>query len=78
MLYQVLKNKEDDITNNIDLNLQKLDTIKRMIDLVGEIDFKVEYVPITNYDRLYRLLTSLKKTALSQGEIDMIKEITNS
>lgn len=56
----------------------KLNAIKSIENLISTIDFSAEIVPIEDFEKLQKLLTSLKGKELSLTEIEIIKEISKN
>ena len=57
--------------------LAKLEAIDNLLELLAQIDYKLEVVPFDNLERFARLLTSLKGEPLNEIESELIKEFTN-
>jgi len=53
----------------------KLKTIRTIRDLIAQIDFNTEMVPVDNVEKLRDLLTSLKGNKLSEDEMKLVKEL---
>lgn len=53
----------------------KLKTIRTIRDLIAQIDFNAEVVPVDNEEKLSDLLTSLKGNKLSNDEMNLVKEL---
>jgi len=66
---------EYDTVNNPEQDLLKLKTIRNLRNLLVQIDFISETVPLENTDKLKELLTSLKGTSLSKQESMLAEEL---
>jgi len=56
----------------------KLKAVRSLIDLLSQIDFTAEVVPIKGSKKLNDLLVSLKGKPLSNWETDLVSEIVNT
>lgn len=54
----------------------RLEAVHSILELLDQIDFDVEEVPVEDTTRLVRLLTSLKGSSLSEEELKVVAEIT--
>jgi len=61
---------------NINREIIKLNAIKSIEGLIRTIDFSAEIVPIEDFVKLQKLITSLKGEELTLTEIEIIKEIS--
>lgn len=64
-------------TINIQKEVEKLETIATIENLLNQVDFTSEVVPINDVDKLTKLISSLKEAELNTKEIALVKEITN-
>jgi hypothetical protein len=60
---------------NIKTETKKLATLKSISELLSQIDFSTEEVPINDKDRLEKLLISLKGEKLTKHESKLVCEI---
>ena len=61
---------------NINSEYRKIEAIRVFRELLKQIDFSSEIVPIENNEKLTEMLTSLKGKRLSGCETKLIEEIT--
>ncbi len=54
---------------------KRVQAIKSLQQLLQQIDFSVEEVPVDSSDRFLKLLQSLKNDQLSKDEEDLVDEI---
>ena len=74
-----------DKLNFIELNVKstiykeqnKLAAVKTIQELLSQIDFEAEVVPMKNVERLTKLLYSLKGRALNEEEIELLRSIVD-
>jgi hypothetical protein len=64
--------------NQTKIHPEKLVAILRIKQLLSEIDFNSEIVPLHDEAHLLKLLTSLKNEKLSKYELLIAKELVNS
>ena len=60
-----------------DTKLAKIEAIDNLLELLSQIEYKMETVPFDNLERFTRLLVSLKGEPLNEIESELIKEFTN-
>lgn len=65
------------IGKSYDTKLAKVEAIDNLLELLSQIDYKLETVPFDNLERFTRLLISLKGEPLNEIESELIKEFTN-
>jgi len=68
---------EYDLVNNKG-EAKRLNAVRNIRNLITEIDFKVEVVPLENKDRLVDMLVSLKGEKLSIQEVVIVDELVSS
>lgn len=78
MILEKLAKALNDTQNRIEQEDERLNAIKSISEMLSEIDFTAEEVPIEDESRLSRLLVSLKGKPLAQNEIDLINEIVKN
>lgn len=61
---------------NIQSNYRKIKTINAFKELLQEIDFSSEIIPMEDSERLAQVLTSLKGMQLNGCETKLVAEIT--
>ena len=61
--------------NDSEQNLLKLKTIRNLRNLLMQIDFTSETVPLENTEKLIELLTSLKGEKLTKEESNIAEEL---
>ena len=66
---------EYSIINESKNNQWKLKTVRLIRDLLAQIDFSAEVVPVENVNKLTGLLTSLKGSDLNHEEKLLVKEL---
>jgi len=71
VISQIKLSANTTIENEVEL-LVAANTIE---NLLNQIDFSSEIVPIDNFDRLKKLFTSLKEEELNTKEIELISKI---
>ncbi|MCF6298000.1 MAG: hypothetical protein L3J08_08465 [Flavobacteriaceae bacterium] len=54
---------------------KEINTINAVKELLNQIDFSSEVVPLGNNEKLKNLLSALKGKQLSESEIQLIKKI---
>jgi len=52
-----------------------LNTVRKIRDLIAQIDFNAEVVPVESATSLQHLLTSLKGDSLSEDESELVVEL---
>jgi len=62
--------------NNKSQNKEKIEAIISIQKLLNKIDFEFEVVPLTNYDKLKNLLTSINHNPINEIEKSIVKIIT--
>ena len=72
MILDKLTSIELEVKSSIYKEQNKLVAIKTLQDLLDQIDFKVEIVPMENIEKLSRLLNSLKGRALNEEERELL------
>jgi len=75
MIQKILTEIEVDIKYRIYSEKKNLIAVKNLSQLIDQIDFDAEVVPLENKDRLSRLLVSLKGSELNENENGMIDKI---
>ena len=75
MIFDKLKQIESEAKNNIDHQYQRIEAVRKFKELLNEIDFSSEVIPVEDAERLARVLTSLKGKQLSRHEKDLIEEL---
>lgn len=73
MILEKLLLIELDAQNNNDL--KKIEAVKTIKNLINQIDFRVETLPMEDNERLAKVLYSLKGEQLSKYEMKLVKEI---
>lgn len=61
--------------NSEDRNHQKLKAIREIRNILLQIDFMAEIVPLENVNRLVSLLRSLKGKKLTSDELNLVEEL---
>jgi len=59
----------------INSEYRKLDTVRIFKELLNQVDFSSEVVPMEDYKKLTKVLTSLKGKQLSKCETKLIEEL---
>ena len=72
MILDKLTSIELEVKSNIYKEQNKLVAIKTLQDLLDQIDFNSEIVPMENIEKLSRLLNSLKGRALNEEERELL------
>ena len=62
----------------INSEYRKLETVRNFRELLHEIDFSSEIVPVEDIEKLTDLLTLLKGNELNKCEVSLIKELINN
>ena len=75
MILDKLTSIELEVKSSIYKEQNKLVAIKTLQDLLDQIDFKVEIVPMENIEKLSRLLNSLKGSTLNENECEVIRSL---
>lgn len=75
MIIEKLSKIEAAAKYNIYNEYRKIETITGFKELLNQIDFSTEVVPIEDNEKLTNLLTSLKGKQLSSIETKLVKEI---
>ncbi len=78
MIVENLLKVVNDIQFRIEQENGRLVAIKSFRELLSDIDFTSEVVPVEDETRLTRLLVSLKGKPLTKDEMDLINEITKN
>jgi len=78
MIIEKLSKIEATAKYNIYSEYRKIETIMEFKELLNQIDFSSEVVPIEDSERLTNLLTSLKGKQLSSIETKLVEEIVNN
>lgn len=73
MILEKLLLIELDAQNNNDLN--KKEAVRAIKNIINQIDFTVEILPIEDDERLAKVLYSLKGEQLSKYEMKLVEEI---
>jgi hypothetical protein len=72
MILNKLTSIELEVKSSIYKEQNKLVAIKTLQDLLDQIDFNAEIVPMENIEKLSRLLNSLKGRALNEEERELL------
>ena len=72
MILVKLTSIELEVKSSIYKEQNKLVAIKTLQDLLAQIDFNAEIVPMENIEKLSRLLNSLKGRALNEEERELL------
>ena len=72
MILDKLTSIELEVKSSIYRKQSKLVAIKTLQDLLDQIDFSAEVVPMENIEKLSRLLNSLKGRALNEEERELL------
>ena len=75
MILEKLSFIESEIKSNIYKEQNKLVAIKSLQNLLNQIDFDVEIVPMKDFERLSKFLDSLKGNALNEEESELLGRI---
>ena len=75
MILDKLTSIELEVKSNIYKEQNKLVAIKTLQDLLDQIDFNSEIVPMENIEKLSRLLNSLKGRALNEEERELLSRL---
>jgi len=75
MILDKLTSIELEVKSNIYKEQNKLVAVKTIQDLLDQIDFNAEIVPMEDLDKLSMLLDSLKGRALSEEESELLKRL---
>lgn len=76
MIHQKISKIKLSATKRIDEEVNKLVAANTIQELLNQIDFNSEVVPIHDCKKLIKLFTSLKGKELNTNEIELIKEIS--
>lgn len=76
MIHQKISKIKLSATNKIDEEVNTLVAANTIQELLTQIDFNAEVVPMHDSEKLIKLFTSLKGKELSTTEIGLIKEIS--
>ena len=75
MILDKLSIIELEIRSNIYKEQNKLAAIKSLQNLLDQIDFDVEIVPMEDFEKLSKFLDSLKGNALNEEESELLGRI---
>lgn len=75
MILDKLTSIELEVKTNIYNEQNKLVAIKTIQDLLHQIDFNAEIVPMKNIEKLSRLLNSLKGRTLNEEERELLSRL---
>ena len=75
MILDKLTSIELEVKTNIYNEQNKLVAIKTIQDLLHQIDFNAEIVPMKNIEKLSRLLNSLKGRTLKEEERELLSRL---
>ena len=78
MIIEKLLLAELSAQQNMKREKHRLKAVRSLIDLLSQIDFTAEVVPIKGTKKLNDLLVSLKGKPLSNWETDLVSEIVNN
>ncbi len=78
MITQVLSDIELDVKYKIYKEQKRLIAVKTVKELLDQVDFSVEVVPLEDIEKLSRLLVSLKGKELNEEEKRLIEKIIKS
>ena len=78
MILEILEKAVDETQYRLEKEKERLNAIKSIREILSEIDFTAEVVPVEDENRLIRLLISLKGKPLAQNEIELINEIVKN
>jgi len=78
MIIEKLSKIEAAAKYNIYSEYRKIETIIRFKELLNQIDFSSEVVPVEDSERLKKLLISLKGQDLNEYETKLVEEIVNN
>lgn len=76
MIHQVISSIKLLSTLKINKEQNKILTINSIENLLSQIDFDAEVIPIDDSEELIQLLSTLKDEKLTKEEIEMIQEIS--
>ncbi len=75
MIQKILAEIEIEVKYRIYYEQKNLTAVKNLKELVDQIDFNAEVVPLQDKNRLSKLLISLKGSELNENENEMIDQI---
>ena len=75
MILEKLEKIELEAKSNIDHEYQRIETVRGFKELLNQIDFSSEVIPIEDDERLTKVLTSLKGKQLSKCESKLVEEL---
>lgn len=76
MIHQKISKIKLSATFKIDEEVNRLVAANTIQELLKQIDFSSEVIPMNDSEKLIKLFTSLKESELNKNEIQLIKEIT--
>ncbi len=76
MIHQVISSIKLLSTLKINKEQNKILAANKIENLLSQIDFDSEVVPIDDSEELIQLLSSLNNEALTEKEVEMIQEIS--
>lgn len=75
MILEKLTKIEVAVKYNINSEYRKIETIRGFKELLNQIDFSSEIVPVEDSERLTKVLTSLKGKQLNRCESNLVEEL---
>lgn len=75
MITQILSEIESDVKYKILTEQKKLKAVKTIKDLLIQIDFKAEIIPLEDVTKLSQLMFELKGQDLNEDEFRVIKDL---
>ena len=75
MIIEKLSKIEVEAKYKINSEYRKIETVKVFKELLNQIDFTAEVVPVEDSERLTKVLTSLKGKQLTGCEAKLVEEI---
>ncbi len=75
MILEKLSKIELETEYNINNEYRRIATIRSVKELLKQIDFSAEVIPLDDHKRLTELLISLKGRSLNKCEIKLVKEL---
>ncbi len=75
MIKEILIAIEEEARERVCREQKNLVAVKKVMELLNQIDHEVEEVPLQDRDRLSRLLVSLKGCELNEEENQLIERI---
>lgn len=78
MIHHIISQIKLSVNTAIENEVELLVAANTIENLLNQIDFTSEIVPIDDFDRLKKLLTSLKEEELNTKEIELITIINKT